>query len=70
MGDFEEKELEDFWEAAKFEFSHGNSFDKVAMLGEQRWEQLMPEFSRPFALAEVRYFNAKQKEEAIKWIKS
>lgn len=69
MGDFEGWETTKIWENMRFDVIHGSSFDKVAMLGEQKWQQWMTDFTKPFASAEVRYFEPAQKKEAIEWIK-
>lgn len=69
MEDFEGWEAKAFWEDVKFDSKHANDFDKVAMVGEKKWEEWMTDLMQPFTAAEVKYFNTSQKEEAIKWIK-
>lgn len=68
MEDFEGWELKAFWEDVKFDAKHAADFDKVAMVGEKKWEEWMADLMKPFTAAEVKYFDAVQREEAIKWI--
>lgn len=70
MEDFDGWELKAFWEDVKFDVKHANDFDKVAMVGEKKWEEWMTDLMKPFTSAEVRYFDISQGEEAITWIKS
>ncbi|HET8839026.1 MAG TPA: STAS/SEC14 domain-containing protein [Flavobacteriaceae bacterium] len=69
MEDFEGWDPKAFWEDVKFDFKHAADFDKVAMVGEKKWEEWMADLMKPFTAAEVKYFDAVQREEAIKWIK-
>ena len=70
MADFDGWELKAFWEDVKFDTKHANDFDKVAMVGEKKWEEWMTDLMKPFTSAEVKYFDSSQKEEAMQWIKS
>lgn len=70
MGNFVGWELKAFWEDVKFDVRHANDFDKVAMVGDKKWEEWMTEGMKPFTSAEVKYFDTSPREEAIKWIKS
>lgn len=69
MEDFDGWKLKAFWEDVKFDAKHANDFDKVAMVGEKKWEKWMTDLMKLFSSAEVKYFDASQKEEAVKWIK-
>jgi len=69
MENFDGWELKAVWEDVKFDTKHANDFDKVAMVGEKKWEEWMTDLMKPFTSAEVKYFDTSQKEDAIKWIK-
>ncbi len=56
------------WEDIKFEFKHWRDIEKVAMVGESKWEKGMATFCKPFTKATIRYFDSKQIDEARKWI--
>jgi hypothetical protein len=58
------------WEDVKFEFKHWSDIEKLAMVGETKWEKGMATFCKPFTKAKIRYFDHEQLEEARKWIAS
>lgn len=70
MENFDGWELKAFWEDLKFDASHANDFDKVAMVGEKKWEEGMTDLMKPFTSAEVKYFDISKKDEALQWIKN
>lgn len=70
MRDFEGWSLAAFWKDARFDLSHVNDFDKVAMVGENKWQQVMTSLMKPFTKAEVRFFSLEEREEAAGWIMS
>ena len=42
--------------------------ERLALVGEKRWEAGMAVFCKPFTTAEVRYFDESKAEEAAEWI--
>lgn len=70
MENFDGWELKAFWEDIKFDAKHANDFEKVAMVGENQWQEWMTDLMKPLTSAEVRYFDLSQKEEAAQWIKN
>lgn len=70
MKNFNGWELKALWEEIKFDAKHANDFDKIAMVGEKKWEEWMTDLMKAFTSAEVKYFSDAEKEEAIKWIES
>ena len=69
MEDFEGWKVKAFWEDVKFDAKHANDFEKVAMVGEKKWEEWMTDLMKPFTSADVRFFDISKKKEALKWIK-
>ena len=71
-------ELEDFhgwkagalWEDTKFAFKHFSDIERLAIVGERKWEKGMATFCKPFTAAEIRYFDRDRAEEAKQWIAS
>src|SRR6478672_1555723 len=63
MQDFKGWELQAFWKDVKFDLKHRNDFEKVAMIGEKRWEQWLAEVLKPFTKATVKYFELESKQE-------
>jgi len=56
------------WEDIKFDMKHWRDIERLAMVGETKWEQGMATFCKPFTKATVRYFDQSQLDEARKWI--
>ena len=70
MEDFEGWKPKAFWEDLKFDLQHANDFKKVAMVGDKKWEEWMTNLMKTFTSAEIKYFAASQKIDALKWINS
>ena len=70
-------ELKDFhgwtvgalWEDTKFGAKHFNDIDRLAVVGDRKWEKTMTAFMKPFTAANVRYFDAMEKADAMAWLK-
>ena len=61
-------ELSGLWEDLKFDITHINSFRKVAIVGDRKWEEWIARMIKPFTTAEIRYFDVRQKDEAMHWL--
>ena len=68
MEDFDGWEVKTFFEATQFSLSHRNDFERIAMVGEKKWQEWMTEIMKPFTSAEVKYFSAEERDDARKWI--
>lgn len=68
--------LEDFhgwtmgalWEDTKFDLAHWRDIEKLAIVGETKWEEGMAAFCKPFTTAKIKYFDHAKLEDARKWI--
>ena len=58
------------WEDIKFDLKHFADIERLAMVGDKKWEEWMSKFCRPFTRAEIRYFDQSQMEMAREWIGS
>jgi hypothetical protein len=58
------------WEDIKFDWKHFRDIERLAIVGESKWQEGMAAFCKPFTTAEVRYFEHAQLAEARKWIQS
>ena len=56
------------WEDIKFDVQHFRDIERLAMIGDRKWEQGMAAFCRPFTTAEVRYFDQAEAEQARAWL--
>jgi len=49
------------WEDIKFDCKHFADIERVAMVGDQMWQQGMAAFCEPFTTAAIRYFDHSRK---------
>ena len=56
------------WEDMKFDAKHWRDIERLAIVGESRWEQGMATFCKPFTTAKVRYFDHTELEAAREWV--
>jgi len=68
MHDFHGWSAGALWEDIKFDLKHFNHIERLAIVGQSKWEHGMEVFCRPFTTAKLRYFDSTQIEEAKKWI--
>ena len=70
-------ELKDFkgwtagalWEDIKFDVKHFNDIERLAIVGDSKWEKSLALFTKPFTTASVHYFEEAEMEEAKKWVR-
>jgi SpoIIAA-like len=70
MEDFEGWEPGAAWEDLKMGVRHFNHIERVAMVGDKKWEEWMATLCKPFTTAKVRYFPRQQSMEAHDWAAS
>lgn len=56
------------WEDIKFDFKHWKDIERVAIVGDARWESGMATFCKPFTLAKIRYFDISDIDDAMVWV--
>ena len=56
------------WEDTKFALHHFNNIERLAIVGEKKWQEGMASFCKPFTKAEVEYFNHDHLAEANVWL--
>lgn len=66
-----------FWEDGiieinygKMNFTHSDDLEKIAIVGNKKWESWMRSVMKPFAKATVMYFDLADSEKAREWILS
>ena len=57
------------WDDMKVAIRHYADFERIAMIGDRKWEEWMAKLCRPFTQASVRYFDAAQADAAWVWVK-
>jgi hypothetical protein len=68
MSEFDGWEVKAAWEDLKLGVKHRHDIERIAMVGEKKWQRWMAEFSKPFTAAEVRYFDKAESERAVAWL--
>ena len=57
------------WEDIKFDLRHFAHIDRLALVGEKKWEHGMAVFCKPFTTAKVRYFDVADADQAAAWVR-
>ncbi len=70
MTDFHGWDAGGLWEDTKFAIHHFDDIERIAMIGEKRWQQGMATFCKPFTKATIQYFDHSEAAEAGEWLKS
>ena len=56
------------WQDIKFDAKHFKDIERVAMVGETKWQHGMAIFCKPFTTAKVRYFDRPATDQAREWL--
>jgi hypothetical protein len=68
MHDFHGWTFGALWEDIRFDVSHYSQIERLALIGNQKWQAGMASFCKPFTTATVRYFDEAAADEASIWI--
>jgi SpoIIAA-like len=68
MTDFHGWQAAALWDDIKFDMKHFADIERLAMVGEKKWEKGMSVFCKPFTTAKIRYFDRAQIAEARAWV--
>jgi hypothetical protein len=68
MRDFEGCEVGALWEDMKWDTKHYDDVERVALVGEKKWQAGMSKFCRPFSGAEIKYFDVRDINQARLWV--
>lgn len=68
MEDFHGWDLAAVWEDTKFDLAHHADIERIAMVGDKKWEEWMAKICRPFTSAKIRYFDLSDVDAAREWI--
>ena len=70
MHDFDGWTLGGFWQDLKFDMKHFRDIERIAFIGDEKWEKGMSSFCKPFTSAEIGFFTPARIEEARLWLNS
>ena len=68
MVDFHGWEVSALWEDIKFDVKHFRHIDRLAIVGDKKWEKGMSVFCKPFTSATIRYFDKTDRAAAVAWL--
>src|SRR3954447_17169585 len=68
MRDFHGWEGTALWDEIKMDAKHSADVDKVATVGDQKWEKGITAFCKPFTRATVGYFDVSELASAKQWL--
>ncbi|HZJ17562.1 MAG TPA: STAS/SEC14 domain-containing protein [Chthoniobacteraceae bacterium] len=68
MHEFDGWDLGALWEEIKWEWKHFADVERLAIVGEERWQTWMACFCKPFTAATVRHFKFDRLEQAYTWL--
>ncbi|QWC58355.1 STAS/SEC14 domain-containing protein [Erythrobacter sp. 3-20A1M] len=69
--DFAGWDLGGLWRDLKFDVKHKDSFGRIAVVGDKRWEEWGTKLSNPlFPSAEMRFFEREERTSAKVWLRS
>jgi hypothetical protein len=56
------------WDDIKFDLKHFRDIERLAIVGESKWQEGMSMFCKPFTTATIRYFDHEHLAEARAWL--
>ena len=57
------------WEDVKFDLHHFADIERLALVGDTKWQEGMAVFCKPFTKANVEYFPSSRRAEALAWLR-
>ncbi len=66
--DFHGWDAHALWDDVKFSTTHCTKIDRIALVGEKKWEQWMSKVCKPFTMAKIEYFDAADIGKAKAWL--
>ena len=56
------------WDDIKFSATHCTKIKRIALVGDKMWEKWMAKVCKPFTMAKIMYFDAKEIDAAKAWL--
>jgi hypothetical protein len=66
--DFHGWDLHAAWDDMAFGVKHVGDVEKIALVGDRKWERWMARLCRPFTRAQVQYYDLHNLEQAWSWV--
>lgn len=68
--DFSGWDLGGFWRDLKFDVRHKDSFGRIAIVGDSKWEKWGTKIFEPLFRAEMKFFRPSQRSHAESWVRT
>jgi hypothetical protein len=68
FNDFHGWDMDALWDDIKFSTTHCTKIERVALVGEKKWEKWMSTVCKPFTMAKIKYFDVADIEAAKAWV--
>jgi hypothetical protein len=69
MHDFHGWRLGALWQDIRFDIRHFKHFERIALVGETRWQEWMATICMPFTTGELKFFHQPEIESARAWLR-
>lgn len=56
------------WEDVKFDYRHFRDIERLAIVGDKRWQKAMAMFCKPFTTAKIHHFGSGRLAKAEAWL--
>jgi hypothetical protein len=66
--DFHGWDAKALWDDIKFSTTHCTKIERIALVGENKWQAWMAKVCKPFTMAKLRYFDAADIDAAKSWL--
>jgi hypothetical protein len=66
--DFHGWDLHALWDDIKFSTTHCTKLERIALVGETKWEEWMAKVCKPFTMATIKFFDVAQISDAWRWL--
>ncbi|MCB1825534.1 MAG: STAS/SEC14 domain-containing protein [Candidatus Competibacteraceae bacterium] len=67
--DFHGWDLHAMWDDFQFGVKHYSDLERIAIVGDRKWEEWMAKLCKPFTKASVHYFDISQTDAAWAWLR-
>jgi hypothetical protein len=69
LNDFHGWDAKALWDEIKFDFKNFADVERIAVVGDVKWEHCVEELWKPFTLAKVQYFHRIDSSKARTWLR-
>jgi hypothetical protein len=66
--DFHGWDAKALWDDIGFSTTHCTKINRIALVGETKWQEWMAKVCKPFTMAKIQYFDVAKFDDAVKWL--